>query len=47
MLKEHGCLGVPHGNMLFIFVFTEVQMEEVSLDHFVNQLSQHGVVVSI
>ena len=34
--KEYGCLGVFHGNVLFTFVFTEGQMEEVSLDHFLN-----------
>ena len=34
VLKEHGFLGVSHGNVLFIF--TEGQMEEVSLDQFLN-----------
>ena len=34
VLKEHGFLGVSHGNVLFIF--TEGQMEEVSLDQFFN-----------
>ena len=32
VLKEHGFLGVSHGNLLFTFVFTEGQMEEVSLE---------------
>ena len=34
--KEYGFLGVSHGKVLFTFVFTEGQMEEVSLDHFLN-----------
>ena len=36
VLKEHGFLGVSHGNLLFTFVFTEGQMEKVSLDQFLN-----------
>ena len=36
VLKEHGFLGVSHGNLLFTFVFKEGQMEKVSLDQFFN-----------
>ena len=36
VLKEHGFLGVSHGNVLFTFVFAEGQIEEVSLDQFLN-----------
>ena len=35
MLKEHACLGVSHGNVLFTFLFTEVQMEDISLSQLI------------